>query len=118
MSSSTTTTTTSPPFVATLLYPVPPPNMKPFDITYYINTHMTIAQKYWSPRGLRNWEVVALDPKSGYEYQCVLCWGSKGEYEDAMNVQKETSEKVTDVGNYSWGVKPVIVAGVVVGSQS
>jgi hypothetical protein len=34
-----------------------------------------------------------------------------------MKIQGETSEIVSDVGNYSWGMKAVMVAGVVVGSQ-
>lgn len=93
----------------TLLYPA-----VPFDLKYYLSSHMPMVQKTWSSKGLKSWQVSELDPKSGYSIQCILKWESAEAFEKAA--AEDEAQIMGDIKNYTEG-KPVIIIGKVVGTS-
>jgi len=96
----------------TLLYPLPPPESKStFNLKYYIENHMTMVYSKWSKIGLQKYQVVQLDPSSGYSTQCIMYWDSVESFQKAF--KKDEEEVMGDVKNYS-ETQPVTVVGKVV----
>lgn len=63
----------------TVLYPNTPG--KRFNIDYYVNEHMPLAEKIWGPLGMKDWKVIAFkDSEDGskppYRYKAVSYWKS------------------------------------------
>ncbi|TVY84348.1 hypothetical protein LSUE1_G002876 [Lachnellula suecica] len=86
--------------VVTLLYPVPAESAKPFDMEYYLGTHIPMVDKAWSNAGLKKWQVVKLDPKSGYDTQCTLVWENTEVFAKAM--EDDAGKKIlADIPNFS-----------------
>jgi uncharacterized protein (TIGR02118 family) len=98
----------------TVLYPAQ--EGATFNLDYYLKTHMPLAQKHWTKYGLKSYKVTKFStPDSVYSHGVYM------EFEDYEGFQKavqspETKEVMGDVENFS-NVKPVIVAGEVVGTD-
>ncbi|CAL3970433.1 hypothetical protein PZA11_006635 [Diplocarpon coronariae] len=100
--------------VITLLYPK---GTKEFDMDYYLTSHMPLVQKTWGgPAGLEKWEVVKLDPASGFVTKCLLYWES-GEKARAAFGGPEAATVLGDIPNYC-DVQPQQYGGEIVGSSS
>ncbi|KAL5327845.1 hypothetical protein ACEPPN_005551 [Leptodophora sp. 'Broadleaf-Isolate-01'] len=100
--------------IVTLLYPK---GSKPFDMDYYLNSHMQLLQKTWqnSSGGLQKWQVVKLDPSSGYVTKCILEWDNQENVAKAFG--SEDGKKVlADIPNYC-DVQPEQHVGEVVGGN-
>ena len=92
-----------------LIYPA-----VPFDLNYYLTSHMPMVQKAWSSKGLKGWKVSELDPKDGNCVQCILDFESVEAFGKA--VSEDEAQIMGDIPNYTAG-KPVIHVGKVVGSN-
>ncbi|PVH70767.1 hypothetical protein DL98DRAFT_124320 [Cadophora sp. DSE1049] len=100
--------------IQTLLYPK---GSQDFDMDYYLNKHMQMVQNAWqnSSAGLQKWQVVKLDPSSGYVTKAVLTWESKSKV-DAAFAGEDGKKILGDIPNYC-NVEPEIHAGEVVGGN-
>jgi len=100
--------------IQTLLYPK---GSQDFDMDYYLNKHMQMVQKAWqnSSAGLQKWQIVKLDPSSGYVTKAVLTWDSKDKV-DAAFASEDGKKILGDIPNYC-NVKPEVHAGEVIGEH-
>ncbi|KAK5115111.1 hypothetical protein LTR62_001808 [Meristemomyces frigidus] len=78
-----------------------------FDMDYYLNTHMRIVEKHWSPYGMKDWTVVQFqkDDPSGQNVQAVMTWDSVEAFDKA--IAANIPEVMEDVKHYSPDVMPV-----------
>ncbi|KAL2061403.1 hypothetical protein VTL71DRAFT_7676 [Oculimacula yallundae] len=100
--------------ILTLLYPK---GSKTFDLDYYLKTHMPMVDKAWknSSAGLQKWQVVQLDPSSGYVTKCILTWDKKENMEKAFG-SEEGGKILGDIPNFS-DTQPEKHAGELVGGN-
>ncbi|CZT11568.1 uncharacterized protein RCO7_03797 [Rhynchosporium graminicola] len=101
-------------FILTLLYPK---GSKDFDLDYYLNTHMPMVTRAWQnpSDGLRKWQVVKLDPSTGYVTKCILTWDKQESVGKAFG--GEDGKKILDdIPNFS-ETQPERHAGEVVGES-
>lgn len=100
------------PATATVLYPID----HKFDLDYYLNTHMPLVAKTWTPEGLTSWKVLQFKaPGSIYQIQCTLEFTSAEAVQGAM-ASAGAPQIMGDIPNFT-DAQPVIVAGEVVGSS-
>lgn len=91
----------------TLIYPA-----VPFDLKYYLTSHMPMVQKTWASKGLKSWKVSELDPKSGSCVMCVLSFESAEAFGKAAG--EDEAQIMGDIPNYTAG-QPAIHVGTDVG---
>jgi uncharacterized protein (TIGR02118 family) len=97
-------------YIVTLFYPTSP---APFDLNYYLTSHMPLVQKRWTQYGLQNWEVIKLDQSGGYQIKCIL------RFTDAAGGGKafgDSDDIMGDIPNYT-DTKPVVYQGESVGKS-
>ncbi|KAI1387640.1 uncharacterized protein F4822DRAFT_289287 [Hypoxylon trugodes] len=88
-----------------------------FDVDYYINKHMPFVQAKLSPHGLKAWRVAQYtDPNAPYVIQAWLEFENDKQWEVAA-ASSEAKEVFGDVPNFT-DIKPVLLVGSIVGSQS
>ncbi|KAM0541180.1 hypothetical protein ACHAPJ_013344 [Fusarium lateritium] len=80
-----------------------------FDVEYYVNTHLPLAEKVWKKAGLKGWEVIKLGGESQYQIYTILRWDSAAAFQEAA-----TSEGAVliqeDVKHFTTAM-PVLVFG-------
>ncbi|KAK4961257.1 hypothetical protein LTR10_001747 [Elasticomyces elasticus] len=78
-----------------------------FDMEYYLNTHMKIVEKHWTPYGMQDWVVSQFDEgdASGMNVQAIMTWDSVQAFEKA--IEANIPEVMEDVQHYSPEVMPV-----------
>ena len=94
----------------TILYPA---SAAPFDMKYYLGTHMPLVESKWSKFGLKSWHVTEINNEK-YSTQCILFWDSEDAFAKAA---AESSEEVMgDIKNFAQA-SPEMVIGKVVGGS-
>jgi uncharacterized protein (TIGR02118 family) len=88
-----------------------------FDMDYYLKTHMPLVEKTWTPHGLLEWNIIVLNPESGYHVQAILKWESKAALEKAIAIQETTSRVMDDVKKFT-STKPTQMFGAAVASST
>ncbi|KAL7947078.1 hypothetical protein V8C42DRAFT_300990 [Trichoderma barbatum] len=85
-----------------------------FDMDYYINTHMPIVVKQWTPLGLKSWQVIQFGPDAPYFGGALLTWDKP---EDAANILTAEESKLVfdDVPNFT-NLKPILLTSSIKGS--
>ncbi|EHK46731.1 uncharacterized protein TrAtP1_005295 [Trichoderma atroviride] len=85
-----------------------------FDMDYYINKHMPIANEHWTPLGLQNWQVLRFGPDAPYHVVAILNWENEG---DADRALKHEAAKIVvgDVPNFT-NMKPILTPGEITGT--
>jgi uncharacterized protein (TIGR02118 family) len=85
-----------------------------FNMDYYINTHMPIANENWKPLGLKNWQVLQFGPDAPYHVVAILNWENEGEAELALK-HEVTKIVIGDVPNFT-NIKPTLTPGTITGT--
>lgn len=85
-----------------------------FDESYYVKTHMPLAESIWKSHGLISWRVTkfptALDGSpSQFLIMATLEWESQESVQTAMQ-NPSSAEVFADIPNFT-NVKPVTLAG-------
>lgn len=101
----------------TVLHPYSPGNV--FNLEYYAKEHMDIVVKYWSPYGLKAWNVIKYAPNAEgssppYVAAAVFTWETLEGAQKAL-VAPEAKPVHDDVAEFST-VKPVLLIGTSVGT--
>jgi uncharacterized protein (TIGR02118 family) len=109
--SSKMSTTTTPGLIVTILWPRTADLS--FDLHYYTQTHVPLAQKLWASRGCIASYVSEPGPESEYAYTSTLLWESAEAFAAAREVEEEMKQIMEVVPNFTNGT-PVFVAGKVV----
>ncbi|KAI9151531.1 hypothetical protein HJFPF1_08735 [Paramyrothecium foliicola] len=86
----------------TVIYPVG----LPFDLDYYLATHMPLVQELWGPQGLKSWEVTQ-HSDGEYQITAVLRWDSLESFDKAGK-----DEIFADIPNFT-EAKPLLLKGTV-----
>jgi uncharacterized protein (TIGR02118 family) len=84
-----------------------------FDLEYYTNVHIPLAQKLWTPRGCFASYVTQPGPESEFAYTSTLLWESAEAFAAAHANEAEMKEIMEDVPKFTNGT-PVFVVGKVV----
>jgi hypothetical protein len=84
---------------------------EPFNLDYYLKTHIPLAHNAWSKYGLTKYQVVKLAPESGYSTQCIMSWESAEGLGRAL--KEEGAVVMGDMKNFSTE-KPAVIQGLVV----
>ncbi|KAL7920714.1 hypothetical protein ACQKWADRAFT_297742 [Trichoderma austrokoningii] len=97
----------------TVFYPQPKEG-EFFDMDYYINKHMPIANENWEPLGLVNWQIVQFGPEAPYHVVAVLTWENEAGAENAL---KHAAAKtvISDVVNFT-NLNPTLAPGKITGA--
>lgn len=99
----------------TISYPrTSPPT--PFDLDYYLSTHMPLVQEGWASKGLKSWSVITMDDASPYTVQALLQWESEEAFNAAAG-SEQGKGVFADIKNFTPG-SPVKSVGKIVGSSS
>ncbi|KAL6850864.1 hypothetical protein ACO1O0_007990 [Amphichorda felina] len=106
------------PFIATVLYPQR--EGATFDMKYYIDTHMPLVSRIWSPVGLEKWEVQRLDVGTGGEkppftVAALLTFKDEATWTGAQALPA-AAEIFGDIPNFS-SEQPVLFGGSVVATS-
>ncbi|KAK1254010.1 hypothetical protein MKX08_008005 [Trichoderma sp. CBMAI-0020] len=85
-----------------------------FDMDYYINIHMPIANENWTPLGLQSWQVLRFGADAPYHVVAILNWENEGDVDKAL---KHEASKVVlgDVINFT-NMKPILTPGEITGT--
>jgi len=95
----------------TVLYPSGPA----FNMSYYLEKHMTLVESKWGQSGLKNWSVTQFGPEQQYQVAAFLTFGSQEEVEASASGE-HAPEIMGDVVNFT-EAKPILLMGKVVGAQ-
>ncbi|RFU79636.1 hypothetical protein TARUN_2577 [Trichoderma arundinaceum] len=78
-----------------------------FNLEYYINTHMPIVKKQWTPLGLKAWQVIKFGPGSQFYGGVLLTWENP---ENATSVLTAAESKPVfdDVPNFT-NLTPILL---------
>ncbi|KAL7788331.1 hypothetical protein V8C37DRAFT_388202 [Trichoderma ceciliae] len=79
-----------------------------FDMEYYINTHMPIVNKHWTPLGLKGWQVIKFSPEAPFYGGVLLTWG-KADDSAKVLVAAESKPVFDDVPNFT-NMKPILMS--------
>ncbi|GFP58677.1 hypothetical protein ACSS6W_008644 [Trichoderma asperelloides] len=71
-----------------------------FDMDYYINKHMPIANEQWTPLGLKSWQVLQFGPDAPFHVVAVLNWENEGQAEAAL-AHEASKIVIGDVVNFT-----------------
>lgn len=85
-----------------------------FDMDYYINKHMPIANEKWAPLGLKNWQVLQFGPDAPYHVVAILNWENDGEADKALK-SEAAAAVIADVVNFT-NMKPILKPANITGS--
>lgn len=90
-----------------------------FNMKYYLDHHMPLAERIWKPFGFLKWEVVEVDAgpdgsKSEHRIVNIMTWKDQASYA-AGSAAKDVSEIWDDLPNVC-NYKPAIFSGSVVAS--
>ncbi|WZH46777.1 Dimeric alpha-beta barrel [Fusarium acuminatum] len=85
-----------------------------FNVDYYVNTHMPLAEKTWGSHGLISAEVVKLGGDSPHQIYTIMKWESLAAFQKA-GAMEETKAVHEDVKNFTTA-KPTMVIGETVAS--
>ncbi|KAF2705393.1 hypothetical protein K504DRAFT_460645 [Pleomassaria siparia CBS 279.74] len=80
-----------------------------FDLDYYKNTHMALAQKVWGGVGLKSWTVQKYGPDAPFSHSVIMAWESTEAFGKAAALPG-TAEIMDDVKNFSTE-KPTVIVG-------
>ncbi|KAF4340311.1 Ethyl tert-butyl ether degradation [Fusarium beomiforme] len=83
-----------------------------FDVDYYVNKHMPLAQKHWGPYGLLSAQVIKLGGESPYQIYSILKWDSLASFQKA-GASEETKEIKGDVKNFTTAVPTYVIGETV-----
>lgn len=97
------------PTVVTILYPA----TKNFNLDYYLENHMPLAQKTWGPYGLQSYTVSRVVAGDQYSIECFLFFKSKESQATALG--EHAAEVMADVVNFS-DVQPTFISAEIVKS--
>jgi uncharacterized protein (TIGR02118 family) len=93
-----------------------PSTSSPFDIEYYLKSHMPLVERRWRKYGLITWQVCTFDPaQSPYRVHAALMFENASAFEKA--VREDSKEIIDDVTRFSADM-PLRVVGQVVAGQS
>lgn len=103
------------PAIVTIIYPIPgPDDSSPFNMPYYLSTHMPMVQAAFGSHGMKSWQVVKADPSTGHDVMCTLEFEDMDQLTTAMT--GHATEVLADVPNFTT-VKSFMVFGAVVGGS-
>ncbi|KAM0257122.1 hypothetical protein ACHAQJ_004587 [Trichoderma viride] len=85
-----------------------------FNMDYYVNTHMPIAVKNWTPHGLISWQVVKFGPDAPFYGGVLFTWEKEGDGEKAL-AAPATKNVLDDVPNFT-NMQPTLIPGSITGS--
>lgn len=85
-----------------------------FDMDYYINKHMPIANEKWIPHGLKNWQVLQFGPNAPFHVIAVMTWENEGDADRALE-SEAAKIVIADVVNFT-NMKANLKTGTVTGS--
>ncbi|KAL7896000.1 hypothetical protein HDV63DRAFT_89821 [Trichoderma sp. SZMC 28014] len=97
----------------TVFYPQPKEG-EYFDMDYYVNKHMPIAEEHWKPTGLQNWQVLRFGPDAPYHVVVTLTWGNDGDAEKALK-NEVTKIVAADVVNFT-NMKHILAPSEITGT--
>ena len=100
MSSTTSSSPVPGNAIVHVLYPTHIPGTStpnPFNMDYYLATHVTLVKTKWTPVGLKSAAVATLDPSTGYAVECVMVWESA----ETFAAVGRDAEIMGDVKNFS-----------------
>ncbi|CAI6092560.1 unnamed protein product [Clonostachys chloroleuca] len=89
-----------------------------FDVSYYVNIHMSIVMDKWKAFNIEDWQVVEytsafLDVAAPYVASAVVTFGSADGASKALSAA-ETKDVFGDVPNFT-NLKPLLMLGKVAG---
>ncbi|KAM0354870.1 hypothetical protein ACHAPU_000706 [Fusarium lateritium] len=73
-----------------------------FDVDYYVNTHMPLAEKVWKSHGLQGADIIKLSGEGPYQIYSILRWESLEAFQKAYAME-ETKAVQEDVKNFTTG---------------
>ncbi|KAL7809364.1 hypothetical protein V8C44DRAFT_334281 [Trichoderma aethiopicum] len=85
-----------------------------FDMDYYVNKHMPIANENWTPLGLKSWQVIKYGPDAPF-YGGVLLHFENAEAATKALTASESQPVFADVPNFT-NMKPILLPANVEGS--
>ncbi|PTB65012.1 hypothetical protein BBK36DRAFT_1169796 [Trichoderma citrinoviride] len=85
-----------------------------FDMDYYVNKHMPIANEKWTPLGLKSWQVIKYGPDAPF-YGGVILNFEKPEAAANVLTATESQPVFDDVPNFT-NLKPILLPANVEGS--
>ncbi|RFN48194.1 ethyl tert-butyl ether degradation ethd [Fusarium flagelliforme] len=88
------------------------PSGHDFDVDYYLKTHMPLAEKTWSSKGLKSAEVIQLGGDSPYQIYSILRWESMAAFQAAAG-SEESKAVHDDVKNFTTAKAEVRVGATV-----
>ena len=84
----------APGLVTLILYPRRPDTH--FNLDYYLNKHVPLANEIWGPHGMKFHSVSALPESTGYHLATVLEWTTKDGWDHAQKDER-TKEVMRDL---------------------
>ncbi|KAL7905277.1 hypothetical protein GGI35DRAFT_461281 [Trichoderma velutinum] len=85
-----------------------------FNMDYYINTHMPIANKQWGPLGMKSWQVIQSGPDAPFYGGVLFTWEKPEDAANALTAE-ESKPVFADVPNFT-NLKPILLPSSVVSS--
>lgn len=91
-----------------------------FDVDYYVNNHMPLAERTWAKSGLLSWTVIQYKPGADgkqpkYWVQAIMIFESEGSW-NASAASLDTAAVVGDTSNFTT-CKAELITGLVVGAS-
>lgn len=104
-------------FIITVLYPNK--DDITFDMKYYREVHLPLAEKLWKPMGMLKWELIDVGPshdgqKQQYRVICVLTFKDRESW-TAAAMMPGVAEVMDDVPNFC-NYEPIFIGGQLIGS--
>ncbi|KAG6014400.1 hypothetical protein E4U54_005380 [Claviceps lovelessii] len=89
----------------TILYP----SGYDFNLKYYVETHMPLAERTWKPHGLQSWDITHLATGEAFQIQVVLKFPSLALWDEVAKL--ETSRAVfRDISAFTTA-QPLVLRG-------
>ncbi|KAG5988443.1 hypothetical protein E4U43_004749 [Claviceps pusilla] len=94
----------------TILYP----SGYDFNLKYYLETHMPLAERTWKPHGLQSWDITKLATGEAFQIQAVLRFPSLALWDEVTKL--ETSRAVfRDIPAFT-SAQPLVLRGEAIAS--
>lgn len=105
-------------FIVTILYPNK--DEMTFDMKYYRETHLPLAEEMWKPMGMLMWKLIDVGPrpdgqKQQYRFICVLTFRNRESWTAAATMPG-VAELMEDVP-HSCNYEPTFIGGQLIGSE-